>query len=74
MYGQPDRVGRYDGHYSAVSALMVILIIGGVTRVNAEIVRMGLSLLVYVGAGVVTLSGLGYAVGSLVGSRALVFS
>jgi BASS family bile acid:Na+ symporter len=40
-----------------------------VTAANAEIVRMSLSLLVEVGGGIVTLNGLGYAVGSLVGSR-----
>ena len=66
---QPDRVGRYDAYYPAISALMVILIIGGVTAANAEIVRSNLSLLVGVGAGVITLNGLGYAVGFLVTSR-----
>jgi BASS family bile acid:Na+ symporter len=66
---QPNRIGRYDAYYPAVSALMVILIIGGVTAANAEIIRLNLSLLVGVGAGVVTLNGLGYAVGFLVGSR-----
>jgi BASS family bile acid:Na+ symporter len=66
---QPERVSRYDAYYPAISALMVILIIGGVTAANAEIVRSNLSLLVGVGAGVVTLNGLGYAVGFLVGRR-----
>lgn len=66
---QPDRVSRYDGYYPAISAVMVILIIGGVTAANAEIIRTNLSLLVGVGAGVVTLNGLGYAVGFLVGGR-----
>ena len=65
----PERVGRYDGYYPAVSAVMVILIIGGVTAANADIIRTNLSLLVGVGAGVVTLNGLGYVVGFLVGSR-----
>ncbi|MEF8863069.1 MAG: Na+-dependent transporter [Haloarculaceae archaeon] len=65
---QPDRIGRYDAYYPAVSALMVILIIGGVTAANAEIVRSNLSLLARVGAGVVTLNGLGYVVGFFVGS------
>jgi BASS family bile acid:Na+ symporter len=66
---QPDRVGRYDAYYPAVSALMVILIIGGVTAANADVIRTNLSLLAGVGAGVVTLNGLGYAVGFLVGDR-----
>jgi hypothetical protein len=43
--------------------------IGRVTATNAEIIRTTLSLLVGVGAGVVTLNGLGYTVGFLVGSR-----
>lgn len=66
---QPARVGRYDVYYPAVSALMVILIIGGVTAANAEIIRSNLSLLVGVGAGTVTLNILGYVVGFLIGSR-----
>jgi len=65
----PDSVGRYDGYYPAVSAVMVILIIGGVTAANADIIRSNLSLLAGVGAGVVTLNGLGYAVGFLLGRR-----
>ncbi|MDZ7745858.1 MAG: hypothetical protein U5K28_04800 [Halobacteriales archaeon] len=36
---QPDRVGRYDAYYPAISALMVILIIGGVTAANRRFVR-----------------------------------
>ena len=66
---QPDRVGRYDAYYPVVSALMVILIIGGVTAANADVIRTNLSLLVGIGAGVVTLNGFGYAVGFLVGGR-----
>ena len=65
----PDSVGRYDGYYPAVSAVMVILIIGGVTAANADIIRSNLSLLAGVGAGVVTLNGLGYVVGFLLGRR-----
>jgi BASS family bile acid:Na+ symporter len=67
---QPDRVGRYDDYYPAVSALMVVLIIGGVTAANAAVIRANRSLLVGVGAGVVALNGLGYAVGYLVSRRA----
>ena len=66
---QPERVGRYDAYYPAVSAGMVILIIGGVTAANADVIRTNMSLLAGVGAGVVTLNGLGYAVGFLVGHR-----
>jgi BASS family bile acid:Na+ symporter len=66
---QPERVGRYDAYYPAVSAVMVILIIGGVTAANADVIRTNKSLLAGVGAGVVTLNGLGYAVGFLVGHR-----
>ena len=66
---QSERIGRYDAYYPAVSAVMVILIIGGVTAANAEVIRTNQSLLAGVGAGVVTLNGLGYAVGFLVGGR-----
>jgi BASS family bile acid:Na+ symporter len=64
---QPDRVGAYDAYYPAVSAMMVILIIGGVTAANASIIRGNLSLLTGVGAGVLILNGVGYGVGFLVG-------
>lgn len=66
---QPDHVGRYDTYYPAVSAMMVILIIGGVTAANAEVIRTNLSLLAGVGVGVIALNGLGYAVGFLVGAQ-----
>jgi len=66
---QSERIGRYDAYYPAVSAVMVILIIGGVTAANAEAIRTNQSLLAGVGTGVVMLNGLGYAVGSLVGGR-----
>ena len=66
---QSERIGRYDAYYPAVSAVMVILIIGGVTAANAEVIRTNQSLLAGVGAGVVMLNGLGYAVGFLVGGR-----
>lgn len=67
---RPDRVGRYDEYYPAVSAVMVILIIGGVTAANAAVIRSNASLLVGVGAGVVALNGLGYTLGFLLGSQA----
>jgi len=67
---QPGRIGRYDAYYPAVSALMVILIIGGVTAANAAVIRANTSLLIGVGAGVIALNGFGYGVGYLVGRRA----
>jgi BASS family bile acid:Na+ symporter len=66
----PERVGAYDAHYPAVSAIMVILIIGGVTAANAAVIRSNLGLLGSVIAGVVVLNGLGYGVGFLVSHRA----
>ena len=66
---QPARVGRYDDYYPAVSAAMVIVIIGGVTAANAGVVRSNVSLLVGVVIGAVVPNGAGYGVGYLVGSR-----
>lgn len=60
---RPGVVGRYDDYYPAVSALMVVLIIGGVTAANARVVRGGGLLVVTVGVGVVALNLAGYAVG-----------
>jgi BASS family bile acid:Na+ symporter len=67
---RPDRISAYDAYYPAVSATMVVLIIGGVTAANAAVIRSNLSLLAGVGAGAVALNALGYGVGFLVGSRA----
>lgn len=67
---RPARVGRYDDYYPAVSATMVILIIGGVTAANAGVIRSNVSLLAGVVIGAVVLNGAGYGVGYLVGSRA----
>ena len=66
---QPDRVGTYDAYYPTVSAIMVVLIIGGVTAANATVIRSNLSLLAGVGVGVVVLNGLGYGLGFLLGRR-----
>ena len=69
---QPDRVGTYDSYYPAVSATMVVLIIGGVTAANVTVIRSNLSLLVGVGVGAVVLNVLGYSLGFLLsrcGSR-----
>jgi len=67
---RPARVGRYDDYYPAVSAAMVILIIGAVTAANADVVRANPSLLIGVVFGAVALNGAGYGVGYLVGYRA----
>ena len=64
---QPDRVGRYDAYYPAVSAVMVIHMIGGVTAANATVIRSNSSLLVGFGMGVVVWNGTGSVVGDLVG-------
>ncbi|MFB6119392.1 bile acid:sodium symporter family protein [Halosegnis sp.] len=66
---QPDRVGAYDAYYPAVSATMVVLIIGGVTAANATVIRSNLSLLAGVGVGVIVLNGLGYGLGYLLSWR-----
>jgi len=63
---QPERIGAYDAYYPAVSATMVVLIIGGVAAANAAVIRSNPSLLVGVGVGAVALNGLGYGVGLLV--------
>ena len=66
---QPARVERYDAYYPAVSASMVVLVVGGVTAANAGVIRSNLSVLAGVGVGVVVLNGLGYGVGFLVSRR-----
>jgi BASS family bile acid:Na+ symporter len=66
---QADRVGTYDAYYPAVSATMVVLIVGGVTAANATVIRSNVSLLAGVGVGVVVLNGLGYGLGFLLGRR-----
>lgn len=67
---RPNRVGRYDDYYPAVSATMVVLIIGAVTAANAGVVRTNPSLLIGVAFGAVALNGAGYGVGYLVNYRA----
>ncbi|WP_435179613.1 bile acid:sodium symporter family protein [Halorussus sp. AFM4] len=61
-------VGRYDEYYATVSALMVVLIIGGVTAANAALIRGRADLLAVVGAGALGLNLAGYALG-WVGTR-----
>lgn len=67
---RPDRVGRYDDYYPAISAVMVVLVIGGVTAANAGVVRSNTALLVGVAAGAVLLNAAGYVVGALVNTNA----
>ncbi|ACV48553.1 MULTISPECIES: bile acid:sodium symporter family protein [Halomicrobium] len=69
---QPERVGVYDAYYPAISATMVVLIIGGVTAANAATIRLNTGLLTGIGVGVVVLNTLGYGIGfvlSRAGSR-----
>jgi BASS family bile acid:Na+ symporter len=58
-----DRVARYEEYYTSVSAVMVVLIIGGVTATNAELIRANADLLVRVGVGALALNLAGYALG-----------
>jgi BASS family bile acid:Na+ symporter len=66
----PDRVSQYDAYYPAISAAMVILIIGGVTAANAVVIRSNSQLLAGIGIGVLLLNVIGYGVGFVVGSQA----
>ena len=59
----PEVVTRYDDYYPAISAVMVVLIIGGVTAANAEVLRAGGPLLFAVGIGAIALNVFGYAFG-----------
>lgn len=63
-YGDP--IASREEYYSTVSALMVILIIGGVTAENAAIITSDLLLVAFVGVGVVTLNLVGYLLGWVV--------
>lgn len=58
-----DRLARYEDYYSSTSAVMVILIIGGVAAANAGLVRANANLLVRIGAGALALNLAGYALG-----------
>jgi BASS family bile acid:Na+ symporter len=58
-----DRVARYEECYTSVSAVMVVLIIGGVTATNAGLIRANADLLARVGVGALALNLAGYALG-----------
>lgn len=63
----PARVKRYEAYYPAISALMVILIIGGVTAANAGLITSNRGVVTLVLGGSIVLNGLGYVVGYVVG-------
>jgi BASS family bile acid:Na+ symporter len=67
---RPHAVSRYDEYYPAISAAMVVVIIGGVTAANAATIRSNTALLAGVAAGAVILNVAGYALGYLLTSRA----
>lgn len=58
-----ESVARYDEYYSTVSAVMVVLIIGGVTAANAALVRSHVGVLVVIVVGTVALNAFGYLLG-----------
>ncbi|WP_137283410.1 bile acid:sodium symporter family protein [Halorussus salinisoli] len=58
-----EHVGKYETYYTSVSAVMVVLIIGGVTAANASLIRAETDLLVGIGAGTLAVNLAGYALG-----------
>ena len=62
----PTAVGRRDDVYPAISAVMVVLVIGGVTAANAAVLRSGEGLVAVV-LGAIALNLVGYALGWAVG-------
>lgn len=64
-----DPVSRYQDYYGAISALMVILIIGGVTAANASLFRAEPDLLLPVAIGALALNLAGYGLGWTTGMR-----
>jgi len=63
-----ERVARYDDLYPSVAAVLVVVIIGGVTAANADLLRAGGSRLVAVVAGALALNAAGYLAGWLAGT------
>ncbi|MFB6207591.1 MAG: bile acid:sodium symporter family protein [Haloglomus sp.] len=61
----PERVSRHDDLYPSVAAVLVVVIIGGVTAENADLLRAGGSRLLAVAAGAFALNLAGYAAGWL---------
>lgn len=64
------QLAAHEEWFPSVSAVMVVLIIGGVAGANAGLVRENADLLVTVGAGALALNLAGYAVGWTVASFA----
>lgn len=62
-YTEP--VASREALYSTVSAVMVVLIIGGVTAENAALIRGSVDTLAVVGVGALLLNAVGYALGWL---------
>ena len=60
---RPTSVAAYDEYYTSISALMVIVIIGGVTATNADVIRSSRPLLLSIVAGAAVLNVVGYGVG-----------
>lgn len=60
-----DRVGRYEQSYTTISAIMVVLIIGGVSAANAGLIRANVDLLGKIAVGALALNLSGYALGWL---------
>lgn len=61
----PSRVARHEELYPALSAVMVVLIIGGVTAANAGLLRRDVRLAALVGVGALALNLAGYGLGWL---------
>lgn len=64
-----DPVAIYQDYYGAISALMVILIIAGVTATNAGLFRASPELLLPVAIGALALNLAGYSLGWTTGTR-----
>jgi BASS family bile acid:Na+ symporter len=65
----PERVGRHDDLYPSIAAVLVIVIIGGVTAESVGLVRAGGSRIGAVAAGALALDLAGYAAGWLASGR-----
>ncbi|MFC6955491.1 bile acid:sodium symporter [Halorubellus litoreus] len=63
-----ERVGAHEDVYSSVSAVAVIVIIGGVAAANADLLRDAPALTAVVAAGALALNAAGYGLGYLVGT------
>ena len=64
-----DPVARHEDVYGAISAVMVVLIIAGVTAANADLFRARPGLLLPVAVGALVLNLAGYGIGWTAGAR-----